>query len=182
MSVFETDEYDEEDPFPDGLQPHEFFAMSKQHTAKASKQESKYNSKKLNKKNSKKKILNKISPPRAEFLMPGIIYIFIDFIFSNFLSIFFTAYNPSIYTSLPCYLLEGTLTWNLTKTFRKHKYFLPNYTNRILETSCYWRPLLFGDPNCKVHRHTFFLFWSIFTGPHFFLIIFLLYQFIFFYF
>ena len=76
MSVFETDEYDEEDPFPDGLQPHEFFAMSKQHTSKASKQESKYNSKKINKKNSRKKIQNKISPPRAEFLMPGIVLYF----------------------------------------------------------------------------------------------------------
>ena len=82
MFVFKTDKYNEEDPFPDGLQPHEFFAMSKQHKAKASKEESKYASKKLNKKNSsKKKILNKISPPRAEFLMPGIILYFYWFRF-----------------------------------------------------------------------------------------------------
>ena len=55
----------EDDIFPDGLQPHEFFAMSKQHKAKAVKhkttQKTKYSGGKSSKKKPEKKtILNKI--------------------------------------------------------------------------------------------------------------------------
>ena len=53
----------EDDILPSGLQPDQFFAMSKSHAAKEKK--------KKKKKKTKTTILNKISPPRAEFLIPG---------------------------------------------------------------------------------------------------------------